>query len=120
MLQQTQVATVIPYYARFMGGFPDVASLAAAPLAEVLHLWTGLGYYARREICARARARWSRSMEESFRRTSRRDGAAGGSGDRPGAILALSRGVREPILDGKREAGWRACWRIAVIRVPPR
>ena len=47
MLQQTQVATVIPYYERFMARFPDIDSLAAAPLDEVLHLWTGLGYYAR-------------------------------------------------------------------------
>ena len=47
MLQQTQVATVIPYYERFMARFPDVQSLADAPLDEVLHLWTGLGYYAR-------------------------------------------------------------------------
>ena len=41
MLQQTQVATVIPYYERFMARFPDVQSLASAPLDEVLHLWTG-------------------------------------------------------------------------------
>ncbi|MFC5301884.1 A/G-specific adenine glycosylase [Azospira restricta] len=47
MLQQTQVATVIPYYARFLARFPDLASLAAAPLAAVLELWAGLGYYAR-------------------------------------------------------------------------
>ena len=47
MLQQTQVATVIPYYARFMTRFPSIEALAAAPLDEVLHLWTGLGYYAR-------------------------------------------------------------------------
>tara|TARA_Y100001933_G_scaffold239918_1_gene264967 strand:- start:2942 stop:4039 length:1098 start_codon:yes stop_codon:yes gene_type:complete len=47
MLQQTQVATVIPYYERFMAAFPDVAALAAADLDEVLHHWTGLGYYAR-------------------------------------------------------------------------
>ena len=47
MLQQTQVATVIGYYERFMQRFPDVRSLAAAPVDEVLHLWTGLGYYAR-------------------------------------------------------------------------
>ncbi|HBV39061.1 MAG TPA: A/G-specific adenine glycosylase, partial [Erwinia sp.] len=47
MLQQTQVATVIPYFERFMARFPDVADLAAAKLDEVLHLWTGLGYYAR-------------------------------------------------------------------------
>ena len=47
MLQQTQVATVIPYFERFMARFPTVQSLAAAPLDEVLGLWTGLGYYAR-------------------------------------------------------------------------
>jgi A/G-specific adenine glycosylase len=47
MLQQTQVTTVIPYFERFVARFPDVESLAAAPIDEVLHLWTGLGYYAR-------------------------------------------------------------------------
>lgn len=47
MLQQTQVATVIPYYQRFMARFPDVQTLADAPIDEVLHHWTGLGYYAR-------------------------------------------------------------------------
>ncbi len=47
MLQQTQVATVIPYFERFMQSFPTVQDLAAAPLDEVLHHWTGLGYYAR-------------------------------------------------------------------------
>src|SRR3984957_6297665 len=47
MLQQTQVVTVVDYYQRFMQRFPDVQSLAAAPLDEVLHLWSGLGYYAR-------------------------------------------------------------------------
>ena len=47
MLQQTQVATVIDYFQRFMSRFPDVDTLASAPLDEVLHLWTGLGYYAR-------------------------------------------------------------------------
>lgn len=47
MLQQTQVTTVIPYFERFVARFPTVESLAAAPVDEVLHLWTGLGYYAR-------------------------------------------------------------------------
>lgn len=47
MLQQTQVKTVIPYYARFMDRFPDLQTLASAPLDDVLHHWTGLGYYAR-------------------------------------------------------------------------
>ena len=47
MLQQTQVSTVIPYYARFLARFPDVAALAAAPLDDVMALWAGLGYYSR-------------------------------------------------------------------------
>ncbi|OUS12283.1 A/G-specific adenine glycosylase [Gammaproteobacteria bacterium 53_120_T64] len=47
MLQQTQVSTVIPYYQRMTQAYPDVQALADAPLDEVLHHWTGLGYYAR-------------------------------------------------------------------------
>ena len=47
MLQQTQVATVLGYYERFLQRFPDVAALAAAPLDDVLALWSGLGYYSR-------------------------------------------------------------------------
>jgi A/G-specific adenine glycosylase len=47
MLQQTQVATVLPYYQRFVASFPDVSSLAAAPIDDVLAHWSGLGYYAR-------------------------------------------------------------------------
>ncbi|MDP3223145.1 MAG: A/G-specific adenine glycosylase, partial [Rubrivivax sp.] len=47
MLQQTQVSTVLDYYARFLQRFPTVADLAAAPLDDVLSLWSGLGYYSR-------------------------------------------------------------------------
>src|SRR5688572_9467523 len=47
MLQQTQVNTVIPYFLRFMRHFPDLTTLAQAPLDEVLRHWSGLGYYAR-------------------------------------------------------------------------
>src|SRR5207244_11060234 len=57
MLQQTQVATVVPYYRRFMERFPDVRALAAAPVDEVLHLWSGLGYYARARNLHRAALR---------------------------------------------------------------
>ncbi len=57
MLQQTQVAAVIPYYARFVERFPDVHALAAAPLDDVMHAWSGLGYYSRaRNLHAAARA----------------------------------------------------------------
>jgi A/G-specific adenine glycosylase len=57
MLQQTQVAAVLGYYARFLERFPDVATLAAAPLDDVLAAWSGLGYYSRARnlhTCARA------------------------------------------------------------------
>ncbi len=57
MLQQTQVATVLPYYERWLARFPDFASLARAPESAVLHAWQGLGYYARaRHLHAAARA----------------------------------------------------------------
>ncbi|OZN24504.1 A/G-specific adenine glycosylase [Actinobacillus seminis] len=54
MLQQTQVTTVIPYFERFIKTFPTITALADAPLDEVLHLWTGLGYYARARNLHRA------------------------------------------------------------------
>ncbi len=54
MLQQTQVATVIPYYEKFVARFPDVAALAAANLDDVMQLWAGLGYYARARNLHRA------------------------------------------------------------------
>ena len=101
MLQQTQVATVIPYYQRFVARFPDVASLAAAPLDEVLHAWTGLGYYAR----ARNLHRTARLVVEEHHgclpETIDALQALPGIGrSTAGAILALSIGRRHPILDG--------------------
>jgi A/G-specific adenine glycosylase len=54
MLQQTQVATVIPYYERFLARFPDIVSLASASIDDVLKLWEGLGYYARARNLHRA------------------------------------------------------------------
>lgn len=57
MLQQTQVATVLPYYTRFCAEFPTVDALASAPLGRVLELWSGLGYYRRaHHLHAAARA----------------------------------------------------------------
>src|SRR6185369_15627327 len=57
MLQQTVVATVIPYFGRFLARFPDVQALAAASEDDVLALWSGLGYYARgRNLHRAARA----------------------------------------------------------------
>ena len=68
MLQQTQVKTVLPYFARFVERFPTVESLAAADEEDVLRLWQGLGYY--------SRATESTEGGESDRRTARRRGAA--------------------------------------------
>jgi A/G-specific adenine glycosylase len=101
MLQQTQVGTVIPYYERFMARFPDVQSLAAAPLDEVLHLWTGLGYYARARnlrACAQALvAHHGGEFPQEFEAVTALPGIGRSTA---GAILALSRGQRQPILDG--------------------
>lgn len=57
MLQQTQVATVLPYYARFLERFPDISSLANAPEDDVLAQWAGLGYYSRARNLHRAAQR---------------------------------------------------------------
>jgi A/G-specific adenine glycosylase len=101
MLQQTQVVTVIPYYQRFMARFTSVESLAAAPLDEVLHLWTGLGYYAR----ARNLHAGAQTVVEKFGGEFPKDlegmmSLPGIGRSTAGAILSIARGLRHPILDG--------------------
>ena len=101
MLQQTQVATVIPYYRRFLKRFPDVAALAAAPVDEVLHLWTGLGYYARARNLHQAARHIVAEHAGRFPTEFGQVAALPGIGrSTAGAILALSRGQRHAILDG--------------------
>ena len=101
MLQQTQVATVIPYYERFMQRFPDAGTLAAAPLDDVLHLWSGLGYYARARNLHRAAVCIAEEHGGEFPKSFEAVAALPGIGrSTAGAILALSRGERFPILDG--------------------
>jgi A/G-specific adenine glycosylase len=101
MLQQTQVATVTGYFARFMGRFPDIRSLASARLDEVLHLWSGLGYYARARNLRRAAQAVVQSHGGEFPRTLDEVMALPGIGrSTAGAILALACGERHPILDG--------------------
>lgn len=101
MLQQTQVATVIPYYERFMARFPTVRDLARAPLDEVLHLWTGLGYYARaRNLHACAQALVREHGAEFPREIGSVEALPGIGRSTAGAILSISRGERHPILDG--------------------
>ena len=101
MLQQTQVAAVIPYFERFMRTFPILDELARAPLDEVLHLWTGLGYYARaRNLHACAKLLVERHGGEFPADIEAVVALPGIGRSTAGAILALSRGERHPILDG--------------------
>jgi A/G-specific adenine glycosylase len=101
MLQQTQVSTVVPYYERFMQRFADVNALADAPIDDVLHLWTGLGYYARARNLHRAAVRIRDEFGGEFPRTFEEVASLPGIGrSTAGAILSLSRRERFPILDG--------------------
>ena len=101
MLQQTQVATVIPYFERFMARFADVRALADAPIDEVLHLWTGLGYYARARNLHRAAQIIRDRHGGNFPRTIEEVVELPGIGrSTAGAILSISTGARHAILDG--------------------
>jgi A/G-specific adenine glycosylase len=101
MLQQTQVNTVIPYYQRFMQRFPEVAALAQAGQDQVLHYWSGLGYYARaRHLHAAAKmivSDFAGRFPERFEDVLALPGIGRSTA---GAILALACGQRHPILDG--------------------
>jgi A/G-specific adenine glycosylase len=137
MLQQTQVATVREYYRRFLQRFPDVRSLAAAPLDGVLAQWSGLGYYSR----ARNLHRCAQVVRD--RHGARFPGSAAALAELPGvgrstaaAIAAFCFGERAAILDGNvkrvlaRALGFagdlaeaapqRALWQRAEALLPPR
>ncbi|MXY91683.1 MAG: A/G-specific adenine glycosylase [Gammaproteobacteria bacterium] len=113
MLQQTRVGTVIPYFRRFMARFPDVAALAAADIDQVLHLWTGLGYYARarnlhkaaRTIVEEHGGRFPDTLAELER-------LSGIGRSTAGAIFALAHGRRAPILDGNVKRVLARCFAI--------
>lgn len=101
MLQQTQVATVIPYFKRFIAHFPKIADLANAPIDDVLHLWTGLGYYAR----ARNLHKAAQIVNDKFKGIfpTRFDDVVALPGvgrSTAGAILSLSQNQHFAILDG--------------------
>ena len=101
MLQQTQVATVIGYFERFTARFPDVLALANAPIDEVLHLWSGLGYYARARNLQRAAQQIRDLHGGEFPLQFEQVAALAGIGrSTAGAILALSRDESHPIMDG--------------------
>jgi A/G-specific adenine glycosylase len=114
MLQQTQVATVIPYYLRFRQRFPNIKALAAAPLDEVLAMWSGLGYYARgrnlhraaQQMVAEHRGRIPRSFEAVL--------ALPGVGrSTAAAICVFAFGDRRAILDGNVKRLFARCFGIA-------
>ncbi len=101
MLQQTQVSTVIPYFQRFTARFPDVRALADAPEDEVLHHWTGLGYYARaRNLHKSAKLMRDAHGGELPRRFEELAALPGIGRSTAGAILAIACNERAPILDG--------------------
>jgi A/G-specific adenine glycosylase len=101
MLQQTQVATVIGYYERFIARFPDIASLAAAPADEVLHLWSGLGYYSRARNLQRAAQLVVAGLGGELPASVEGLATLPGIGrSTAAAIRALSAGERATILDG--------------------
>ncbi len=112
MLQQTQVATVIPYFQQFTARFPTAGELAAATSDEVLAHWSGLGYYSRaRNLHAAARQmaeHHSGHLPETLEGLMALPGVGRSTA---GAILALALGQRHPILDGnvKRVLGRLHC-----------
>ncbi len=137
MLQQTRVSTVIPYFNRFLECFPSIDDLAAAPLDRVLHLWSGLGYYAR----ARNLHRTARIVVRDFGGNLPMDPAElmklpGIGRSTAGAVPALSLGRRCAILDGNVKrvltrfygiSGWpgrtsvaNRLWRLAARETPRR
>jgi len=101
MLQQTQVAMVIPYYGRFVARFPDVRALAAAPEDRVLEHWSGLGYYRRaHHLHAAARAIVATHDGEFPRDTDAIASLPGIGRSTAAAIAAFAYGTHSAILDG--------------------
>ena len=101
MLQQTQVATVIPYYQRFLQSFPEVGALADAPLDAVLEHWSGLGYYSRARNLHKAASLIDSEHNGVFPgRFEDVVGLPGIGRSTAGAILAQALDQRHAILDG--------------------
>jgi A/G-specific adenine glycosylase len=101
MLQQTQVKTVIPYFDRFMREFATVQDLASAPLDRVLHLWTGLGYYARARNLHKAAVTVCETFGGVFpEEVDELETLPGVGRSTAGAIASIAGGRRAVILDG--------------------
>lgn len=113
MLQQTQVATVIPYYERFIAAFPTIKSLAAASTHDVLRLWEGLGYYRRARDLHRAAREIVRQHAGVFPREPARLAQLPGIGRYTlGAILSQAFDQRQPIVEANSArvlSRWFAC-----------
>ncbi len=135
MLQQTQVSSVLGYFPRFMAALPTVEALAAASEDEVLHLWTGLGYYSRARNLHKAAKQVVAQYGGEFPRSVDALAELPGIGrSTAGAIASISMGLRAPILDGNVKrvlarhqavAGWpgetavaRQLWQIAEANTP--
>ncbi len=118
MLQQTQVATVIPYYERFLARFPTLPDLAAAPLDDVLEVWAGLGYYARaRNLHAAAREvvdKYGGEVPADREALLRLPGIGRYT---VGAILSIAFGQDAPVLDGNVR---RVLCRLFAVQENPR
>ena len=127
MLQQTQVAAVIPYYERFLKKYPTVEALAAASEDEVLQLWSGLGYYARgRNLHAAAKTIAAHGFPETLQGIMELPGVGRSTA---AAIAAFAFGERAAILDGNVKrvlarcygvAGERELWKVAERLLPKR
>lgn len=101
MLQQTQVSSVLDYFPRFMAALPSLRALAEASEDEVLHLWTGLGYYSRaRNLQKTARILLAEHAGEFPRSVEQLNALPGIGRSTAGAIASLSMDLRAPILDG--------------------
>lgn len=117
MLQQTQVSTVIGFFERFIQRFPTINSLAAAPIDDVLHLWSGLGYYARaRHLHAAAQLIVSNYHGKLPSDLDQLQSLPGIGRSTAGAILALGYQKQAAILDGNVK---RVLSRFHAIDMPP-
>jgi A/G-specific adenine glycosylase len=136
MLQQTQVATVIDYFTRFLDRFPTVQALAAAPLDDVLKMWEGLGYYSRARNLHRTAqlvvTEWDGRFPDNVRDLQTLPGIGRYTA---GAIASLAFGEDAPVLDGNvirvfarlydmpddvtQQATRRQLWELAETLIPP-
>jgi len=137
MLQQTQIETVKPYYARFLAAFPTVQALAAAPLDDVLKLWEGLGYYSRARNLHAAAQIVAGELDGVFPQTEATLRALPGVGPyTAGAVASIAFDEQVPVVDGnvirvltrlydipddvKQSATQKRLWALAADLVPAR